>query len=381
MPDSWQVFTSEEMTSAVVVTRKNIQAVLSYRDKNSVFINLTTINGKITVGSIYSRPRGNILNDMNWLNFYNPLQNIIIGADLNVHLSLLGYKKDDERGNILTYILMSNKLTLLNDTEAPATFIGEPNRPCQGNPDVTLCTQEISDYISSWYVDKDSHSASDHRYIRFSLSLKPKILTLNRYKTKHTNFTKFNRLLKQIQKQLHDNLDKVISKPELDDWLESFNAEINNICTKSLKTKNLKLYPSFNWWNDKLKAQRNKITALYKRLKSSGDPKWKVKINHERAKYKLLIKSEKIKSWQNFCTKTSDKFGQAFKFATGKKLKNQHFIHTLLENSTPYCTKSEIFTQLLNHHFPIPETTEDQELDSAREDDTESSPPPPRYFQ
>lgn len=126
----WLVFTSDNMTAAVVISKEIIQAVKAYSDNNSVFVNITTTTGKLTVGSIYAKPKGNLLGDMAWLDYFDPLQKIIAGGDLNVHLSLLGYKKDDERGNILTYLLLSKKLILLNDTEAPSTFIGEVNRPC-----------------------------------------------------------------------------------------------------------------------------------------------------------------------------------------------------------------------------------------------------------
>lgn len=376
IPDSWQSFTSTKMTAAVVVTRRDIEVIHAFSDENTVFVNITTTEGKITVGSIYSRPKGNLLTDMKWIDYFDPLQNIIIGADLNVHLTLLGYVSDDERGNILSYLLLMNNLTLVNDTEAPSSFIGEAQRPCQGKPDVTLCTQELSDYVSSWYVDTDAHTASDHRYIRFSLTLKPRILTLNRYKTRYTNFIKFNRIYKRIQLELHGKLEKVTTRLELDEWLEKFNEETNDACRKSFKIKKLKLYPTFNWWNDKLKIHRNKISALYKRFKKSGDQKWRIKINQERAKYKLQIKHEKIKSWQNFCTKTTDRFGQAFKIAIGKKLKHQHFIHTLLDNSPPYSTKSEIFTQLLDHHFPTPNTSTQEEPDPVLEEDPQTSFPP-----
>lgn len=106
------------------------------------------VTGIITVGSAYSPPKGNFATDMEWLNFFDPLQTLILGADLNVHLSLLGYQNEDERGAMLTYLILTKNLILLNDTEAPATYIGEVNRECRTNPDVRLCTQDLSENIS-----------------------------------------------------------------------------------------------------------------------------------------------------------------------------------------------------------------------------------------
>lgn len=112
----WQVFMSNNLTAAIIVTRRDFQVVQSYKDGNSVFVNVTTAAGRLTVGSIYSRPRSNLLEDMTWLDVFTPLSNIIIGADLNAKLALLGYK----RGKLLIYLILSNKLTLINDIEAPS---------------------------------------------------------------------------------------------------------------------------------------------------------------------------------------------------------------------------------------------------------------------
>lgn len=378
--NSWQRFTSINNTAAVVITRPDIEAIETYKDDNSVFVNITTTKGKITVGSAYSKPKSDFTTDMKWLNFFNPLHHLILGADLNVHLSLLGYRKEDARGTMLTYLLLTKNLILINDTEAPASFIGQPGRPCHSNPDVTLCSQDLSDYVSSWYVDTVSETISDHRYIHFSLSLQTQNITLNRFKTRHTTFKKFNEIFKIKATNLSKTLSNVKSKLELDEWLQKFNTEITETCKKSLKTKKLKLYPSFDWWSDSLKAQRNKISALRKKYKNTGNVKWRSLLQRERAKYKKQIKLEKLNSWKNFCSNTKDKFGQAFKIATNKRLSNKHFLHTTMENSTPYTTKTDTFRELINHHFPNSELTPPPLLDPTLEEDVSVTPPPPFSF-
>lgn len=149
----WKVYESSNQMAAVVVTRGDIEVVESYCDGNSIFVNITTSTGKVTVGSTYSRPKADLRKDMAWLDYFDPLHHLILGADLNVHLSLLGYQNEDERGALLTHILLSKNLILLNDSESPETFIGQPLRPCKGNPDVTLCTQDLAVDVDSWYVN------------------------------------------------------------------------------------------------------------------------------------------------------------------------------------------------------------------------------------
>lgn len=128
---TWQTFTSTNQTAAIIITRQDLQAVQSYNDDNAVFINLTTSEGVLTIGSLYSKPSSDLSKGMQWLNYFDPPRKLVLGADLNVHLSLLGYQNEDARGTLFTYLLISNNLTLINDTEAPSTFIGEPNRSLQ----------------------------------------------------------------------------------------------------------------------------------------------------------------------------------------------------------------------------------------------------------
>lgn len=57
IPTNWQSFTSIKQTAAIIVTRKDIKGIQTYNDENSVFVNITTTTGTITVGSAYSRPK------------------------------------------------------------------------------------------------------------------------------------------------------------------------------------------------------------------------------------------------------------------------------------------------------------------------------------
>lgn len=104
IPTNWQSFVSKHKTAAVIVTHKDVKVIETSKDDNAIFVNLTTETGKLTIGSAYSKPKGDFRMDMKWLNFFVPLKHLILGADLNVHLSLLGYQKEDERGTLLTYL-------------------------------------------------------------------------------------------------------------------------------------------------------------------------------------------------------------------------------------------------------------------------------------
>lgn len=191
-PSNWFSYQSTDNTAAIIITKKDLLPNLTYQDQNSVFVNILTTEGPMTVGSIYSRPSAPLQQDMNWINNFSPLQRIIVGADLNARLSLLGYRAENEKGRVFSHILQSKNLILINDPESPATFVGQPTQNRSGTPDVTFCTQDIVDYISSWYVDTETETCSDHRYINLSVSITPKITNIYRYKTKYSTFKKFN---------------------------------------------------------------------------------------------------------------------------------------------------------------------------------------------
>lgn len=158
----WQVFTSTNQTAAIIITRPDVPAVTSYSEDNAVFINVSTTKGHLTIGSHYSRHKGNLLSDMKWVGHFDPIVNLILLAELNAHLPLLGYLKEDERGSLLTYLLLTKDLILINDTESPQPFVGEINRRCATYPDVTLCSQDISGRIQTWFVEVVNDKNSEY---------------------------------------------------------------------------------------------------------------------------------------------------------------------------------------------------------------------------
>lgn len=42
IPKNWQAFTSKNKTAAIIVTRKDIEAIQTYKDDNTVFVNTTS---------------------------------------------------------------------------------------------------------------------------------------------------------------------------------------------------------------------------------------------------------------------------------------------------------------------------------------------------
>lgn len=154
-----------------------------------------------------------------WSTFFPSYENILVGGDINVQLISLGYTRENNRTNELSEHLSTNNMIILNDPDAPASFV---QRDRSGRPDLTLGGMNILDSIENWKVDTDSFSFSDHRYITNSLNFEPLISKNYRYKTKNKSFKTFNKLIKSNLHTYMRYLLRVNSYIDLDIWIDSF---------------------------------------------------------------------------------------------------------------------------------------------------------------
>lgn len=358
----WQVFTSNNNSCGIIITNPTIFAIISSISLNSIVLNITQNNKNkpIHICSVYSAPSSDFDQDLQIFQNYNNLENFIIGGDFNCKLVGLNYKYTCHRGNTMLEFIAANSLTLLNDSDdqSPSTFYTlKKGIVYSGNPDLTLVGQNIIDKIIFWYVDDSSQSGSDHRYIRykFNLDIKQKINT--RFKTKNSNFVKFNNFLKPNISILKDAFINSSSFCALDLAIQNFNNVILETCKKSFRNKSFKSFGRISWWNNNLRELRNRTSALYKKFKKSQnlDIKLKYKILYKQslAKYKLEIQNAKLNSWRNYCSNNTDNFGTLFKLLREKNIKSTNLIHTVLENSNLTDDYQNIKIQLLQSHFDI----------------------------
>lgn len=93
-------------------------------------------NKFITIGSQYSAPSSDLDVDFEeWCDHFTTFDDLLLGGDLNTHLTSLGYAREDGRSKILLDFLMSNGLFIINDPEADHTWQVEDRK---GRPDLTL---------------------------------------------------------------------------------------------------------------------------------------------------------------------------------------------------------------------------------------------------
>lgn len=139
-----------------------------------------------------------------------------------------------------------------------------------------------------------------------------------RYKTKYTNFHKFNNIFNNYYQNLLQALQELTTSEALDSWIEDLQNIINFVMSISLKRKKITRDQDLKWYTDELKKHRSKLNAQYKRMRRNPEnEQYQVTYKKERARYKLAIKSAKSKSWQNFCQETTANYGTIFKLVDG----------------------------------------------------------------
>ncbi|GBL99496.1 hypothetical protein AVEN_68782-1 [Araneus ventricosus] len=90
-----------------------------------VALKIQTSSFPITIISAYSSPAQNVhasLQEIQEIISSLPEEKIIIGADLNGHNTLWGYRSNDNRGKDILDFILANNLNIINKPDALTTF-------------------------------------------------------------------------------------------------------------------------------------------------------------------------------------------------------------------------------------------------------------------
>ncbi|GBL80260.1 putative RNA-directed DNA polymerase from transposon X-element [Araneus ventricosus] len=115
-----------------------------------IALKIQTSSFPITIISAYSSPAQNVhttLQEIQEIISSLPEKKIIIGADLNGHNTLWGYRSNDNRGKDILDFILANNLNIINKPNALPTF---QRNNSVGWPDLTLCSQSLIDSSINW---------------------------------------------------------------------------------------------------------------------------------------------------------------------------------------------------------------------------------------
>lgn len=350
-PRTWRTHASRNKEAWIVATDPS--TVLSFQppQTSTACIALQTDNGILVIGSQYVRPKSDLAEGIKeWSTQADQLRQLplVIGGDYNAASPAWGSPAMNARGRTLSDLLTQHDLTTLNDPLSLPTFEA---RRAKGWPDLTIGNSTGSHLVREWQVLEDE-SFSDHNFITFRIDTKPVRAVQKRFKTKHANWTQFKQSIRPTLGKLAQDLARVADTAKLEELTVELQGTIQNTCRQTLKRKRFGKTPKIDWWSPELATKRNLLTALRRRAKRSDEPLKEailLTIRRERAHYKKMMLTSKLRAWRSLCTKQHATFGHAFQFGHGKVF-TPHKI--LAEWGANFQDQRTAMRKLTEHHFP-----------------------------
>lgn len=347
LPSTLPFYRSISSNAFIIILDTSVKPIMIKQNDHSVFVNIEVGEKTITVGSIYTPPSADLVQDLRDIQMKTGFsKHQLYLGDLNAHSKLWGYARDDDRGHHLITHMATERLIILNDPHCAPTF---QTQHLSGWPDVTLSTFDLFPHIKSWSVEKDLQFA-DHRLITIETYLEYETLPKRRYRTKGVSLIKFGKVLTNQLNQSHITFKSINDSTGFDAEYEQFLTAITTACNQTFKKRKSTHKPRITWWNDKLRIARNYVRALYRKTKlQTAIPEDILKYKSERAKYKKMILDSKRTSWLNFCQKAKDPYGKI------KKVAFQDFycqqIYALANSSALTITQKNYFKDLTRTIF------------------------------
>ncbi|GBO44422.1 hypothetical protein AVEN_149978-1 [Araneus ventricosus] len=242
-------------------------------------------------------------------------EKIIIGADLNGHNTLWGYRSNGNRGKDILDFILANNLNIINKPNALPTF---QRNNSVGWPDLTLCSQSLIESSINWEILEEI-SLSDHRYIETTIASTVTNQFYKRYKTRHGNHLRFLNILEQL--------------------------EIHKKKVRALKRR-------------AQRAPEIERQARYQVFKK------------EKAKYKRHIKQARNRGWRKFCSAASHPYGKQYKAPFRKSVFPSQIPYLI--NRDPKGSLQEAAQNILDQIFLSPAIPTNYNLTTS----TQPSDPP-----
>ncbi|XP_035223815.1 uncharacterized protein LOC118196462 [Stegodyphus dumicola] len=352
---------------ATIVYNGPLTPTLWKATQHTVSIVINCQDGDIFITSAYFPPSTDIdriLPELDYLRFLK-FTNIIIGGDFNASSSLWGSPIEDSRSAQLLDFVESNRLVIINDTNAPPTF---QTIRAKGWPDVTIASESIARKIGNWTVT-DWITLSDHNAITFTLHCTLQYQQKRRFKTNYGGQNKLKRCLLPFIPELIIKLDVCNSAIDLDEAYDSFIYEIITACHRTFKTKQVKIRNNASWWTPDLAKERKILRKQRRQAQAATLPEIRMELfsryKKSQALYKKHINYAKETSWKNYCTRTVERYGNIFHIAMDKVFRPTLLPSDILNTAkSPEDTIRFLLTNIFQKDTSTEDTTSQAELRS-----------------
>ncbi|GBO08352.1 hypothetical protein AVEN_113779-1 [Araneus ventricosus] len=121
IPQTWKTFSSSNQKAAILIPSPKLKPALLATKVNMVELKIQTSSFPIIIISAYSSPAQDVhttLQEIQEIISSLPEEKIIIGADLNGHNTLWGYRSNDNRGKDILDFILANNLNIINKPDA-----------------------------------------------------------------------------------------------------------------------------------------------------------------------------------------------------------------------------------------------------------------------
>lgn len=340
---------------------KNIPFEISNRedlinDEDCQIIDLKSKEfGEIRIFNIYNERRQNTQNGeytvnrlYNKINLHCTKKTLLIG-DFNAHHSLWNPGiKVNLRSEKIIELIENKNLQLINRKGIATHYYARKNKTGSSIIDLSFATFNLKELITSWRIDEEMDTGSDHEVI--SIKIKPNNNNLvdnptstNKFNWNKTDWDKFKKELLNLDKNLDENNlwddlinSYIVRRRDLEDNLEKATSlfQRNIILAVERSTPILKITPrSKIWWNEKIEETRKEMLRQKRVWKLNRSQKEWETFKTKRNKHFKEIRSAKEKSWVDFLENAKDKeIFLALNFSKPRKI--QKMPNLEFENNT-----------------------------------------------
>src|SRR6266705_2893381 len=258
--------------------------------------------------------------------------------------------------NIITWTDAHN-LQLLNEEDIPT--YNYRNGTGTSVLDLTFATPTSTESITSWAVDDEATTGSDHEVIRFEHTIATLEDTVPHPACQQFNFRKadWNHFSTSLSNLAQDAVQHM--KQHLEQTTDSGLEEAATILRDTLLQAANESIPllrpsprSKSWWNDDLTSKRRLMHQHKRRWKTTrGDQEWSL-FQQTRNSYFYAIREAKRTDWQTFLSsaKGKDVF-TAYKYTKPRRVERTPILHFQGREVIDFRTKCDTFRQAM---FPPP---------------------------
>ena len=270
---------------------------------------------------------------------------LIMGVDSNSHSTLYG-RDNNKRGNDFEDFILQYGLRVENTGTCPTFETMRGTRAIMTHIDVTL-TRGLVNNTTNWRVCRD-YNASDHNTILFEVGYHRPNPTMSR-PWNRADWTTFSRILSST----NYGIPEVMSMKKLDKLVERTYSALERALDASCPKIEVNCTAGKSHWaNEKHDREKEKVSSLYKRAKTTKSSKLWEEYRMADKNFKKMCRIDKNRAWRRYkeSIQTEKEMASLAKAAQWEERRDINVLTKADGSSTD--PGSETIDLLTKTHFP-----------------------------